>query len=240
MSTDELSPPAAHLTEQRDRSRTPLVRRPWVVPLALVAVVFVTFALPPYLTLDPGQARLQPIPPVPAFYPLLVTHIFLGAVVLLAACLQVWPWLRQHHPRVHRTSGRIYVAAALPASLAVMILAPMTVNGTNAQVANTILAVLWFGTTLAGFRAVRQGRYLDHRRWMLRSFALTFSIVANRLWLVVLFAVFVPEVFTGAEVDTAALQQAVGVSTWISWVVNLLIVQWWLDRRPSPRGEQFG
>ena len=121
-----------------------------------------------------------------------------------------------------------------------MVVAPMTVNGTNAQVANTILAVLWFGTTLAGFRAVRQGRYLDHRRWMLRSFALTFSIIANRLWLVVLFAAFVPELFTGAEVDTAALQQAVGVSTWISWVVNLLIVQWWLDRHPSPRAEQFG
>jgi hypothetical protein len=54
------------------------------------------------------------------------------------------------------------------------------------------------------------------------------------LALVVLFAVFVLELFTGAEVDTAALQQAVGVSTWISWVVNLLIVQWWLDRHPRP------
>ena len=86
-----------------------------MVPLALVAVLFVAFSLPPYLTLDPAQARLQPIPPFPGFYPLLVTHIFLGAVALLAACLQVWPWLRQNHPRVHRISGRIYVAAVLPA-----------------------------------------------------------------------------------------------------------------------------
>ena len=240
MSTDELSPPTARPAEPRDRPRTPLWRRPWVVPLALVTVVFVAFSLPPYLTLDPAQARLQPIPPFPGFYPLLVTHIFLGSVVLLAACLQVWPWLRQNHPRVHRISGRIYVAAALPASVCVMVVAPMTLHGANAQVANTILAVLWFGTTLAGFRAVRQRRYLDHRRWMLRSFALTFSIVANRLWLMVLFAVFVPELFPGAEVDPAALEQAIGVSTWISWVVNLLIVQWWLDRHPSPRGEQFG
>ena len=69
---------------------------------------------------------------------------------------------------------------------------------------------------------------------MLRSFALSFSIVANRLWLMILFAVFVPEIFLGAEVDPAALEQAIGVSTWISWVVNLLIVQWWLDRHPRP------
>ena len=234
MSTDELSPPTSRPADPRDRPGTPLRRRPGVVPLLLLAVVFMAFSLPPYLTLDPAQARLQPLPPSPAFYPLLVTHIFLGSVVLLAACLQVWPWLRQNHPRVHRTSGRIYVAAALPASLCVMVIAPMGLHGASQQVANTILAVLWFGTTLAGFRAVRLGRYLDHRRWMLRSFALSFSIIANRLWVMVLFAVFVPEIYLGGEVDPVVMDQAIGVSTWISWVVNLLIVQWWLDRHPRP------
>jgi uncharacterized membrane protein len=234
MSTDELSPPTNATADRPARGRTPLLRRPWVVPLALLAVAFVAFALPPYLTLDPAQARLQPMPPSPVFYPLLVTHIFLGSVVLLAACLQVWPWLRQTHPVLHRTSGRIYVAATLPASICVMIIAPMGLHGANQQVANSVLAVLWFATTLAGFRAVRQGRYLDHRRWMLRSFALSFSIIANRLWLMILIAVFVPEIYLGGDFDPAALDQAVGASAWISWLVNLAIVQWWLDRHPRP------
>ena len=192
MSTDELSPPTIRTADAQSRQRTPLWRRPWVVPLAVLAVIFVGYALPPYLTLDPTQARLQPPPEFPGYYPLLVTHILLGSVVLLAACLQVWPWLRRSHPKVHRTSGRIYVAAALPASVCVMIVAPMSLHGANSQVANTILAVLWFGTTLAGFRAIRQRRYADHRRWMLRSVALSFSIVANRVWLIILFAVFLP------------------------------------------------
>jgi uncharacterized membrane protein YozB (DUF420 family) len=202
--------------------------------LVLLTAAFVAFSLPPYLTLDPAQARLQPMPSFPGYYPLLVTHIFLGSVVLLAACLQVWPWLRQNHPLVHRTSGRIYVAAALPASLCVIVIAPMGLHGASQQVANTILAFLWFATTVAGFRAVRQARYLDHRRWMLRSFALSFSIIANRLWLMVLFAVFVPEMYAGGDVDPVVLDQAVGASAWISWVANLLIVQWWLDRHPRP------
>ena len=234
MSTDELSPPRIRPAGPRLRERVPLWRRPWVVPLAVLTVIFVAYVLPPYLTLDPAQARLQPMPEFPGYYPLLVTHIFLGSVVLLTACLQVWPWLRRSHPKVHRTSGRLYVAAALPASVCVMIVAPMTLHGANGQVANTILALLWFGTTLAGFRAIRQRRYADHRRWMLRSVALSFSIVANRVWLMILFAVFVPEIYLGAEVDPAALEQAIGVSMWISWVVNLLIVQWWLDRHPLP------
>lgn len=68
---------------------------------------------------------------------------------------------------------------------------------------------------------------------MLRSFALAFSIVAFRVWMLIGFAVFVPEIYTGAEVDPADVSQAVGVTSWVSWVVNLLIVERWLYRHPS-------
>ena len=105
MSTDELSPPTTHPADSPARAHSPLWRRPWVIPLVLLTAAFVAFSLPPYLSLDPAQARLQPMPPFPGYYPLLVTHIFLGSVVLLAACLQVWPWLRQNHSGVHRASG---------------------------------------------------------------------------------------------------------------------------------------
>ena len=232
MSTDELSRGTSVADDHRMATRRPLLRRPWVVPLALLTVIFIGYALPPYLTLDPGRARIQPMPPHASYYPLLVTHIFLGSIALLAACLQVWPWLRRSHPAVHRWSGRIYVTVALSASVCVMIISPMGLYGANQRVANTMLALLWFGTTLAGFRAIRQRRIADHRQWMLRSFALCFSIVAFRVWMLIAFAVFVPEIYAGAEVDPADIGQAVGVTSWLSWVVNLLIVEWWLHRRP--------
>ena len=98
-----------------------------------------------------------------------------------------------------------------------------------------MLALLWFGTTLAGFRAVRQHRYADHRQWMLRSVALTFSIIANRVWIMILFAIFVPEIYTGGTVDPVALEQAIGVSAWMSWVVNLLIVELLAAPPPAAR-----
>jgi uncharacterized membrane protein YozB (DUF420 family) len=232
MSSDELTRTISQTDDHVTRARKPFLRRPWVLLLALLTVIFIWYALPPYLTLDPAQARIQPMPPHASYYPLLITHIFLGSVALLAACLQVWPWLRQSHPAIHRWSGRLYVAVVLPASACVMIIAPMGQFGASQRVANTMLAVLWCGTTLAGFRAVRQRRYPDHRQWMLRSVALAFSIVANRFWTVIAFAVFVPEIYTGAEVDQAALSQAIGAASWLSWVVNLLIVEWWLHRRP--------
>ena len=114
MSTDELRRSASEtgmrpeLVEGSTFARSTLRG---VVPLALLAVTFVGYAVPPYLSLDPERARIQPIPPHASYYPLLVTHIFLGSLALLAACLQVWPWLRSAHPAIHRWSGRVYVIA---------------------------------------------------------------------------------------------------------------------------------
>jgi hypothetical protein len=109
----------------------------------------------------------------------------------------------------------------------------MTLYGPNQRVANTMLGLLWLITTVTGYRAVRQRRFADHRAWMLRSVALAFSIVANRVWLFIIFAVFLPEIYQGAEISPAQLDQAVGLASWMSWVVNLLAVEWWLHRRPS-------
>jgi len=47
---------------------------------------------------------------------------------------------------------------------------------------------------------------------MLRSVVLTFSITANRAWIMILFAIFVPWIYTGESCDPAAFEQAIGVS----------------------------
>ena len=68
---------------------------------------------------------------------------------------------------------------------------------------------------------------------MLRSVAIAFSIVAFRVWMIIIFAIFVRGIYTGADVDTATLDQAIGLTSWVSWVVNLLFVERWLHRRPA-------
>ena len=50
MSTDELSRTTSLADDHRAATRTPLLRRPWVVPLALLTVIFIAYAVPPYLS----------------------------------------------------------------------------------------------------------------------------------------------------------------------------------------------
>lgn len=207
------------------------VRRPWVGLLALLTVIFLVYALPPYLGLDPGLARLPVPAQYPWYYPALVTHIFFGSVALLTACLQVWPWLRRHHPRLHRISGRVYLfAGVFPAGVAVLAVAPFSpTSGPTGRVGNLMLAVLWLATAVAGYRAARGRRFAEHREWMVRSVALSFSIVANRAWVVICLLVFAPEVFAG-DATLAVIERAVAPAVWLSWVVNLLVAEWWLQR----------
>jgi len=212
-------------------------RRPWIAPLAIVTAVFLLTALPRYVGLDPALS-LVPTDRGPAFYPALVTHILAGSVMLSAAVLQLWPWLRTHHPRVHRWNGRAYVVSALVTGLAALVTAQFPSAGAAQQVANTFLAVLLLAATLLGYRAIRQRRFGDHRAWMTRSAALAFSIVANRFWAPVLIGAYVPGAFTDPDIAFGApeIEGAAIASAWVSWIVNLMVAEWWIQRRPVRRG----
>lgn len=214
-------------------------RRPWIVPLAFVAIAFIAFSLPPYLGLDPGQSRVPPPPELGWYYPLLVAHIGFASVAMLTCVLQVWPWFRQRFPLTHRRIGRVYVfGGALPAGIAGLAISPFTTFGPVAAVSNTLMATLWLTCTVIGFRMARARRFADHRKWMIRSFVLTMSIISNRLWAVVWVIVLVPQLDTKYGGNEQLFGEVVaGITTWTGWVIPLLISQWWLERR-TPRSPE--
>ncbi|WP_103350397.1 DUF2306 domain-containing protein [Amycolatopsis sp. CA-128772] len=217
------------------RPAAPWWRRPWVFPLGLLVTAFLVFSLPPYLGLDPARSRIPA--PTGWYYPVLVTHIGLATIAMVTCALQIWPWLRQKHPAVHRRTGRVYVfAGAIPASIAGFVIALAAPFGPVGAVSNVLLATLWFGCTVQGYRMARARRFGDHRRWMVRSFALCMSIISNRIWGIVWAIVLAPQLDTTFGGSELALGQAIaGITTWTGWVLPLLAAEWWLGRRPRRR-----
>jgi Predicted membrane protein (DUF2306) len=104
------------------------------------------------------------------------------------------------------------------------------------QVGNTMLALLWLPVTITGFWMARHKRFVEHREWMIRSYALTTSIVVNRLWGAVLVLVLLPQLDStfGGNQD-ALIDTVANTSVWLSWTVNLLVAEWWLQRGRSAR-----
>lgn len=213
-------------------------RRPWIVPLFAVAGLFVAARLPFYLTFDTGDSlvELQPANPE-THYLMLSAHILFGSVALITCSMQVWTWLRQKHPKVHRISGRLYVfLGVVPSGIFALVVSIMSTVGPDGKIGNVLLSLLWFATTFAGFLAARRHDFQAHRRWMIRSFALCWSIVVNRVWIVLLLVILLPfkDSYYGGDTDALVADVAVA-SIWLSWIVNLMIAQWWLDRRPGRR-----
>jgi uncharacterized membrane protein YozB (DUF420 family) len=203
----------------------------WSAALLFVVTAFLVLSLPPYLTVDPARSRVPST--FGLHYPLLIAHIALATVAMVVALVQLWPGVRARWPRVHRGAGRMYVAAVIPAAAIGMVIGAATPFGPILATGSVVLAALWLWFTVNGYLAARRRRFADHRRHMLRSVTLAFSIITNRIWNPILFITLEPlrdSVFGGDEERFIWL--VAGLSGWLGWTIPLLAVSWWLRRRP--------
>jgi uncharacterized membrane protein len=160
-----------------------------------------------------------------AFY----LHIGFGGLALLLSPFQFATRLRTRAPHVHRAVGRIAVGSIAVAGMAGLVLAPHSLAGPIGTVGFGMLAVLWLICALTAFRAIRRGDVPAHRRWMIRTFALTYAAVTLRLWLFVL--MFLQTGLAGVDADLA-FDRAYLLVPFLSWVPNLLVAEWYLATRP--------
>jgi hypothetical protein len=81
------------------------------------------------------------------------------------------------------------------------------------------LGFFWMGTTAAGYFTIRSGKVEAHRRWMVRSYALTAAAITLRNYLPLL-------VISGLSFDTSYR-----IVAWACWIPNLIFAEWLLRRR---------
>ncbi len=168
----------------------------------------------------------------------LYVHIIGATVALLVGPFQFIQSIRIHYPQVHRWLGRVYLLFGIfIGGISGLVLAPDTVAGPIGAVGFGALAVLWLVTGAMALVRIRSGRVQDHRRWMIRNYALTFGAVTLRLWLMVFLIlgnIFLMET-TYAGDEFALFVDAYRIVAWLAWVPNLLIAEWLFIRRPQAR-----
>lgn len=187
------------------------------VAVALYAWVVYTL-LPVGAAVDPAM-RAEFATHAAAVY----VHAFAAAVALLLGPVQFWARLRRERPALHRWSGRLYLAVGtLVGGLSGLYLASFAFGGPVARLGFGVLAIAWLTTGWRAYSAIRRGAVAEHRRWMVRNFALAFAAVTLRL--------YVPL----AVVSGAPFESAYPVIAWLCWVPNLLVAEWLWNRDPTP------
>jgi Predicted membrane protein (DUF2306) len=149
-------------------------------------------------------------------------HVYASLWVLFAGFTQFSKWLLKNKPRMHRTFGYIYVTDVLlitgPAGLLMGFYAN---GGISSRIAFVSLAILWISFTVMALVKARQKDFKAHRRFMIRSYALTLSAITLRAWKYAITNSF--------ELPPMDVYRSVA---WLGWVVNLAVAEY-IIRRPG-------
>jgi uncharacterized membrane protein len=143
------------------------------------------------------------------------THAFAAIVALVLGPFQFSSRLRQKHLQLHRWLGRSYLAVGvLVGGVSGLYMSQFAYGGPVARLGFATLALSWLYTGLRAFLAIRRRAVDEHRRWMVRNFALTFAAVTLRIYLP-------SSMLAGIDFSVAY-----PIIAWLCWVPNLLFAEW--------------
>ena len=108
---------------------------------------------------------------------LLIPHPRSGVIALLAGPIQFSSRLRQRHLKLHRVLGRIYVVSVFVGAFTGIALAA----GRPGLPGTSMQAAAWMVCTTAALITARNRQIVQHRQWMIRSYAVTFTFVSSRV-----------------------------------------------------------
>lgn len=149
------------------------------------------------------------------FYP----HIFLGTVSLLIGPFQLLKSSRKN-PTVHRILGRIYAMAIFINVLVVPYLAIFATGGKPSTIAFLVLDGSWLITTAMGIWSILKKDINSHKKWMYRSYGIT--------WVFVTFRFVTPIISLLFHVPNSVSFPA---GVYISIFGNLLLVELYLRKK---------
>jgi uncharacterized membrane protein len=158
-------------------------------------------------------------------------HAVFASIALLVGPWQFLPSIFSRRRRLHRLLGWIYVSTVALAWLASLPLALHAHTGATASAGFQALGVVWLTCTLLGFLHARAGRIVEHRRWMIRSYALTTAAITLRLYV------------GGSDLLHIPLGQSYPYIAWLCWIPNAVVGQWLtkvMATRPFPWESERG
>lgn len=182
----------------------------WLLCLVIAAASLRFLVAPLSLVMD-HMSHYLPDLPLPLY-----AHLLGAPLALALTPFQMWQGLRRARPRLHRALGYAYVSAVVLSGGGALALLPQFQGTAFAAAGFATLGVLWVGVTLRGVAFARGRQMAAHRRFMLRSVALTFAAVTLRLIMAPLLS------------DGWTVVETYQITAWGAWVPNLIAVEIYL------------
>jgi uncharacterized membrane protein len=151
-----------------------------------------------------------------AFY----THVFSSLLILCAGFTQFSNYVLKYHKKLHRLIGKIYAYDILLINFPAGMIMAFYANGhLPSKIAFIILDCLWFWFTYKAVAAIKVKDIKSHKKFMIRSYALTCSAITLRMWKIILSDLF------NINPETLYI-----IDAWMGFVPNLIFAEWLIKK----------
>lgn len=192
--------------------------------LSLIMIIVATRRIlhvsAPAMELDSGFAR-HPV--------LTLAHIMPGLIFILLGPFQFMAGLRRRHPVLHRWTGRVFLAASLVIGVTALVMSPQMAIGGALEISATFVFGLLFLFAIArAFLAIRRRRVAEHRRWMIRAYAIGLAVATVRP--------IVGFFFATRRITHLTPHEFFGIAFWVGFLISVAAAETWIRfASPQPR-----
>jgi uncharacterized membrane protein len=216
-----------------------LLRFLWAAVIFLAFVGIAVATRRSVVLLKPGavSARNNPAADLDSAFAgrrtLTLTHILPAMLFMVLGPLQFVRSLRSKYPRVHRWSGRIFLAASAVVGVTGLTLAfGKTIGGVDQKA-----AIALFGTFFlialgkALWHALRRD-FAEHREWMIRGYAIGLAVATIRP---IMGTFFAAALLRGHRPEP---REFFGTAFWIGFTLQMIAAEIWINyTRPGATAE---
>ncbi len=181
-------------------------------------------------------SNLSQNPPITSVYnirylniPVLMgMHIIAGMIYIVLGVIQFIAWIRRKHIQFHKALGWTLAVCGIVSGIFGIIssaLMPSVIMGSG-QFSIYVFGTLFVVFIAMGVYRIKTGNIVEHRKWMIRAYAVGLAIVNARIYVIIMMTT--STYFHGIEPFSPALTFA--------WISNLMLAEFWI--RLSSRREK--
>ncbi len=155
-------------------------RKTIMITMSIIAFMWIMHTVSKNFMVDPQftsflSNKVAELPNENIWIVMIRIHIILAIIALITGPIGLSRTIRKKRPSVHCWNGRLYVATILLNMIPGYYVSFFANGGLWSIIGFFILNTLWLITTWNGYRTIRMKKVMVHRKWMIRSFFLTFA-----------------------------------------------------------------
>ncbi|KOP69191.1 hypothetical protein AMS62_20970 [Bacillus sp. FJAT-18019] len=150
--------------------------------LAVISFVFILYSLVANFISDPEatgtlshKIGLKRELNLPAWLTVMRVHIVFACIAMAAGLLNFSRKIFDKSRRFHRLNGYVYLLSVLVVVITSGYMAPYATGGKISSIGFNAVNMIWLVITIVAFVQIKQKRILQHRNWMIRSYAFCFT-----------------------------------------------------------------